>query len=52
MKAVRIYDYGKTNIKANEITAFLESLMGPFPEQMIPRLPPTPGDLIDTIEIP
>ncbi len=30
-----------------DITAFLESLTGPFPEQQMPRLPPTPGDLID-----
>lgn len=29
-----------------DIVAFLESLTGPFPEQMMPRLPPTPGDLI------
>jgi cytochrome c peroxidase len=29
-----------------DITAFLESLTGPFPDQMMPRLPPTPGDLI------
>lgn len=30
-----------------DIVAFLESLTGPFPEQTMPRLPPTPGDLLD-----
>ena len=30
-----------------DIVAFLESLNGPFPAQLMPRLPPTPGDLID-----
>lgn len=30
-----------------DIVAFLESLSGPFPEQTMPVLPPTPGDLID-----
>ena len=30
-----------------DITAFLHSLTGPFPDQQMPRLPPTPGDLID-----
>ncbi|HEX7374232.1 MAG TPA: cytochrome c peroxidase [Steroidobacteraceae bacterium] len=30
-----------------DITAFLESLTGEFPNQQMPRLPPTPGDLID-----
>jgi len=30
-----------------DITAFLGSLTGPFPDQQMPRLPPTPGDLID-----
>jgi len=30
-----------------DITAFLEALTGPFPAQQMPRLPPTPGDLID-----
>jgi cytochrome c peroxidase len=30
-----------------DIVAFLESLTGPFPDQQMPRLPPTPGDLID-----
>ncbi len=29
-----------------DITAFLESLTGPFPRQTMPRLPPTPGDLL------
>jgi cytochrome c peroxidase len=30
-----------------DIVAFLESLTGPFPQQTMPRLPPTPGDLLD-----
>jgi cytochrome c peroxidase len=30
-----------------DIVAFLETLTGPFPAQEMPRLPPTPGDLID-----
>jgi len=29
-----------------DIVAFLESLSGPFPQQTMPRLPPTPGDLL------
>ncbi len=30
-----------------DIVAFLESLTGEFPTQTMPRLPPTPGDLLD-----
>jgi cytochrome c peroxidase len=30
-----------------DIVAFLESLTGPFPQQAMPRLPPTPGDLLE-----
>ncbi len=30
-----------------DITAFLEGLTGEFPEQTMPRLPPTPGDLLE-----
>jgi len=30
-----------------DIVAFLESLNGPFPQQTMPRLPPTPGDLLE-----
>ncbi len=29
-----------------DIVAFLESLTGPFPDQLMPRLPPTPGNLL------
>jgi cytochrome c peroxidase len=36
-----------TDAQAADIAAFLESLTGPFPTQQMPRLPPTPGDLID-----
>jgi len=35
-----------TDGEAGDIVAFLESLSGPFPEQTLPRLPPTPGDLL------
>jgi cytochrome c peroxidase len=31
----------------DEMVAFLEGLSGPFPVQTMPRLPATPGDLID-----
>jgi cytochrome c peroxidase len=37
------------NLTADEVTdivAFLESLTGKFPDQTMPRLPPTPGDLL------
>jgi len=27
--------------------AFLGALTGPFPQQTMPRLPPTPGDLLE-----
>jgi cytochrome c peroxidase len=30
-----------------DIVAFLESLTGTFPQQTMPRLPPTPGDLLE-----
>lgn len=30
-----------------DISAFLEALSGPFPDQTMPHLPPTPGDLIE-----
>jgi len=30
-----------------DIVSFLESLTGEFPAQTMPRLPPTPGDLLD-----
>ncbi len=33
--------------KVADIVAFLESLTGAFPEQIMPRLPPTPGDLLE-----
>jgi len=32
--------------QVGDITAFLQSLTGPFPRQTMPRLPPTPGDLL------
>ena len=30
-----------------DIVSFLESLTGEFPAQTMPRLPPTPGDLLE-----
>jgi cytochrome c peroxidase len=36
-----------TDAQVADIVAFLETLTGPFPAQEMPRLPPTPGDLID-----
>ena len=33
--------------QVNDIVAFLESLSGGFPEQTLPRLPATPGDLLE-----
>ncbi|RLA30005.1 MAG: cytochrome-c peroxidase [Gammaproteobacteria bacterium] len=30
-----------------DVIAFLESLSGEFPQQTMPRLPPTPGDLLE-----
>lgn len=35
-----------TEQQVNDITAFLGALTGPFPRQTMPRLPPTPGDLL------
>ena len=36
-----------TDAQIADVTAFLEALTGPFPAQQMPRLPPTPGHLID-----
>lgn len=36
-----------TDPQVADIASFLEALTGPFPAQQMPRLPPTPGDLID-----
>ncbi|PIX59289.1 MAG: cytochrome-c peroxidase, partial [Lysobacterales bacterium CG_4_10_14_3_um_filter_64_11] len=30
-----------------DIVAFLETLSGPFPTQTMPRLPATPGDMLE-----
>ena len=32
--------------EVQDIVAFLTALDGPFPQQIMPRLPPTPGDLL------
>jgi len=36
-----------TQDQVSDIVAFLEVLTGEFPEQVMPRLPPTPGDLLE-----
>ncbi len=36
-----------TDAQVGDIVAFLEGLTGEFPEQTMPRLPPTPGDMLD-----
>jgi len=36
-----------TDAEVSDIVAFLESLTGSFPTQTMPRLPPTPGDLLE-----
>jgi cytochrome c peroxidase len=36
-----------TDQETADIVAFLGALDGPFPEQTLPRLPPTPGDLLN-----
>lgn len=36
-----------TNEQVNDIVAFLGGLTGEFPEQTMPRLPPTPGDMLE-----
>lgn len=33
--------------EVNDIAAFLEALTGKFPAQTMPRLPPTPGDMLE-----
>ena len=36
-----------TDVQTADVVAFLEALTGRFPDQEMPRLPPTPGDLLD-----
>lgn len=36
-----------SDAEANDIAAFLGALTGPFPEQSMPHLPPTPGDMLE-----
>ena len=36
-----------TDVEVNDIVAFFDTLSGPFPQQTMPRLPPTPGDLLE-----
>lgn len=50
-EAVRVMAKTQLNKELSEgevkdIVAFLGALDGPFPEQTMPRLPPTPGDLL------
>jgi cytochrome c peroxidase len=40
-------DKSLSDVEVADIVAFLESLTGPFPQQTMPRLPPTPGDLLE-----
>ena len=35
-----------TDEQAADVSVFLESLTGEFPREVMPRLPPTPGDLL------
>ena len=35
-----------TDAQVADVTAFLEGLTGEFPREVMPRLPPTPGDLL------
>lgn len=51
-EAVRVMaatQLGKTlaDAEVDDIAAFLETLTGPFPSQTMPRLPPTPGDMLE-----
>ena len=36
-----------SDTEVEDIVAFLGALTGPFPQQTMPRLPPTPGDLLE-----
>lgn len=36
-----------SDAEVTDIVAFFEALSGPFPQQTMPRLPPTPGDLLE-----
>jgi cytochrome c peroxidase len=40
-------DKALSDVEISDIVAFLETLTGQFPAQTMPRLPPTPGDLLD-----
>jgi cytochrome c peroxidase len=51
-EAVRIMAKAELNKELSDaevadVVAFLESLTGEFPQQTMPRLPPTPGDLLE-----
>ncbi len=51
-EAVRIMAKAELNkelsdAEVTDVVAFLESLTGEFPQQTMPRLPPTPGDLLE-----
>lgn len=36
-----------TDAQVQDIAAFLDGLTGDFPQQIMPHLPPTPGDMLD-----
>jgi len=40
-------DVDATDVQVADMVAFLGALTGEFPRQEMPRLPPTPGDLLD-----
>lgn len=46
MAAVQL-DKKLTDVQVSDITAFLEGLTGEFPDQTMPHLPPTPGDMLE-----
>jgi cytochrome c peroxidase len=51
-EAVRVMAKTQLNVEATDAqvadtVAFLQALTGEFPEQTMPRLPPTPGDLLN-----
>jgi len=40
-------DKNLSDAQVRDVVAFLEALTGEFPEQTMPRLPPTPGDMLE-----
>lgn len=46
MAATQLNKYPSQS-QVDDVVAFLDSLNGPFPEQAMPQLPPTPGDMLE-----